>query len=84
MFVDGLEDRRGFYVEDDGPRIPAADRDQVFDRTSSTSDAGNGFGLAIVQRIVQAPEWTITVDEGSGGNGRFEIVAEPESPPGTS
>ena len=66
-----LED--GFYVEDDGPGIPEADRESVFDTGYSTTDGGTGFGLAIVAEIVEAHGWEIAATEGSDGGARFEI-----------
>lgn len=44
----------GFYVEDDGPGIPAEERETVFDAGYSTTQAGTGFGLRIVQRVAEA------------------------------
>ncbi len=66
-----LED--GFFVADDGPGIPEADREAVFDHGYTTSDDGTGFGLSIVQRIAEAHDWTISVTEGHDGGARFEI-----------
>jgi signal transduction histidine kinase len=45
----------------------------VFDSGYSTSTTGTGFGLAIVERIVEAHGWTIEVTEGTAGGARFEI-----------
>jgi signal transduction histidine kinase len=64
----------GFYVEDDGPGIPADARDDVFEAGYSTSDSGTGFGLSIVQQIVTAHGWEIVVNEGHEGGARFEIT----------
>jgi PAS domain S-box-containing protein len=69
--VGGLDD--GFYVEDDGVGIPAADREEVFKTGFSTSDDGTGFGLAIVERIAHAHGWEVLVTDGSEGGVRFEI-----------
>ncbi|PGF13820.1 hypothetical protein CP556_22185 [Natrinema sp. CBA1119] len=69
--------RDGFFVEDDGVGIPPADRDQVFAAGYSTNDNGTGFGLRIVQEIVDAHGWEITVTEGSNGGARFEITNVP-------
>lgn len=41
----------GFAVVDDGPRIPAADREKVFDSGYSTAADGTGLGLAIVRQV---------------------------------
>jgi len=63
----------GFYIEDDGRGIPSEERSTVFDHGYTTSDDGSGFGLSIVQDIVAAHDWKITVCEGEHGGARFEI-----------
>jgi len=69
--VDTLPD--GFYVVDDGPGVPAADREAVFDADYST-DGGAGLGLSIVAEIADAHDWTVTAVAGSEGGARFEVT----------
>ncbi|WP_435347907.1 sensor histidine kinase [Haloarchaeobius sp. HRN-SO-5] len=64
----------GFYVEDDGPGIPAANRDRVFEAGYSTAEEGTGFGLDIVRAYVTAHGWEIRLTEGREGGARFEIT----------
>jgi PAS domain S-box-containing protein len=64
----------GFYVEDDGPGIPDAERDDVFESGYTTSGEGTGFGLAIVREIAGAHDWTVAVTDGETGGARFEIT----------
>ncbi|QKY16467.1 PAS domain-containing protein [Halorubrum sp. CBA1229] len=64
----------GFYVEDDGPGIPADEREAIFEAGYSTRADGTGFGLSIVKRIVEAHEWEIDVTDGGEGGARFEIT----------
>jgi PAS domain S-box-containing protein len=64
----------GIYIEDDGPGIPENKRDDVFDAGVSTSEEGTGFGLSIVQKIVEAHGWEIRVGEGTDGGARFDIT----------
>ena len=73
--VGTLEDRptAGFYVEDDGVGIPAADRDRVFEPGYSSDDHGTGLGLAIVARIADLHGWSYAVTRGSAGGARVEI-----------
>jgi PAS domain S-box-containing protein len=63
----------GFYVEDDGPGIPPGEREEVFERGVTTSEEGTGFGLAIVEQIAHAHEWTVSVTDGDLGGARFEF-----------
>jgi len=64
----------GFYVEDDGPGIPKADREEVFEVGHSTSEDGTGFGLRIVEQAVEAHGWDIDIAEAADGGARFEIT----------
>jgi signal transduction histidine kinase len=69
----GALDRGGFYIEDDGPGIPEDDREEVFGSGFTTNEEGTGFGLAIVEEIVDAHGWTIRTTESRDGGARFEI-----------
>ena len=64
----------GFYVADDGPGIPEDRREAVLEGGYSTSEEGTGFGLAIVESIAEAHDWTTTVTEGEEGGARFEFT----------
>jgi len=70
----GTLDGDGIYVEDDGPGIPDDERDDVFDIGYTTSESGTGFGLPLVQDIVEAHDWEISVTEGRMGGARFQIT----------
>ncbi|KKF40057.1 histidine kinase [Halorubrum saccharovorum] len=67
-------DEVGFFVEDDGPGIPEAERDQVFDAGYSTLQEGTGFGLRIVEQVATAHGWSVRVTEGREGGARFEVT----------
>jgi PAS domain S-box-containing protein len=64
----------GLSVADDGSGIPEDEREQVFDRGYTTSEDGTGFGLSIVEEIVDAHGWDIAVAESEDGGARFEIT----------
>ena len=58
---------RRIAVADDGPGIPAADRERVFDRFTRLDDArardagGSGLGLAIVRELVRRHHGTVVL-----------------------
>ncbi len=66
-------------VENDGPPIPPADRERVFERfvrldeSRSVKGGGRGLGLAISRRIVAAHHGTIEVADGPDEGCRFEV-----------
>jgi PAS domain S-box-containing protein len=64
----------GFYVADDGPGVPEADRERLFAHGYTTRRNGLGYGLSIVRSIVEAHGWTIAVTESEAGGARFEIT----------
>jgi signal transduction histidine kinase len=66
----------GFYVADDGPGIPEAERDEVFEAGYATNEGGTGFGLDIVREIVDAHGWTIAAGESDDGGAHFEITGD--------
>lgn len=47
--------------------------DDVFTSGYSTAESGTGFGLAIVEEVVDAHDWAISVTESAEGGARFEI-----------
>lgn len=69
----GPLDGEGFYVEDDGPGIPEAERADVFEMGYTSEVEGTGFGLAICKQIAEVNGWSIEVTDGLEGGARFEI-----------
>jgi len=64
----------GFYVADTGRGIPESNREKIFEAGYSSSENGTGFGLRIVEQVVEAHGWEITVTESEQGGARFEIT----------
>jgi len=64
---------RVITVTDDGPGIPEADRERVFDRFTRLDDArardagGSGLGLAIVRELARRHGGTVTLSDAQPG-----------------
>lgn len=71
--IGSLRNGSGFFFEDDGVGIPAADRETVLESGYTTSEAGSRFGVAIVREIASAHGWAVRVTESSAGGARFEF-----------
>ena len=69
----GRRDGQAFVeVEDDGPGIPAAERERVlerFYRVPGTPGTGSGLGLAIVREIATGHGASIAITDGAQGRG---------------
>jgi hypothetical protein len=63
------------YVADDGPGVPEADRERVFDPFYTTKDPGEGtgLGLAIVARTVHESGGVVWVDRSREGGAVFMV-----------
>lgn len=72
--VGDLDGDDGFYIEDDGPGIPDAEKETVFDAGYTTADDGTGLGLNIVKQVVDEHNWEIHVTDAPSGGVRFEII----------
>jgi signal transduction histidine kinase len=66
-------------VEDDGPGVPEAERERVFERfvrlddARARDDGGAGLGLAIVREIVTRHGGTIALGRAPGGGALFTV-----------
>ena len=73
--------RRGvvrLWVRDDGPGVPAAERERIFRRfarldTGTRPGEGFGLGLSIVSAIAAGHGGTVSVRDADGGGAHFEI-----------
>ena len=64
-------------VTDDGPGIPAADRERIFEVFYSSRPGGTGLGLPIAARILQVHGGRIAVESGPGGRGARFVLRWP-------
>ena len=74
-------------VDDEGPGVPEADRERIFEPftrlpgATRHRSAGTGLGLAIARRIAEAHGGSVVAGEQPGGGARF-TVRMPSGDPG--
>ncbi len=78
VHISTLEDEAGavcLIVDDNGPGIPEAERERVFDRFRRLSDDGRGFGLglAIVRAVADAHRAVIELSTSPLGGLRVQV-----------
>lgn len=66
----------GFYVEDDGPGIPEDKREKVFERGFTTRETGTGLGLCIVEQVIDAHGWDVSIKDGELGGAKFLVTVD--------
>ena len=72
-------------VSDEGPGIPAGEREQIFGafvRGRDPHEGGLGLGLSICKRIVEAHGGAISVGDAPGGGSRFVFTVRAPAAPG--
>lgn len=68
-------------VDDNGPGIPAADRQRVLERFERAGSHGSGIGLAIAQQVAIAHGGSVTIEASPLGGARVVLsLAAPASP----
>jgi|CXWL01.1.fsa_nt_gi Na+/proline symporter/nitrogen-specific signal transduction histidine kinase len=83
--VGRVGDELRLAVTDNGPGVPAAEREAIFEKFRqieppvSGQPRGTGLGLAISRRIAQQHEGSIWVEAAVGGGARF-VVSLPVAP----
>ena len=75
--------RIAFIIDDTGPGVPVEARDRIFeefghvDHSDAARHDGAGLGLAVVSKLAQAMEGTVTVGDRPNGRGaRFRFEAQ--------
>jgi signal transduction histidine kinase len=67
-------------VDDNGPGVPPADRDRIFqrftriDEARGRTDGGAGLGLAIAREVARAHGGDVRCDESPRGGARFTVT----------
>lgn len=74
--VNQSDDTLHIVVEDDGPGIPLAKRELVFDRgqRADTLRPGQGVGLSVAREIVEQYGGQILTDDSLLGGARMEVI----------
>ena len=73
---DGVE----IVVEDEGPGVPDADKERIFEpfRQGSASATGSGVGLALVARFAEMHDGGAWVEDRPGGGASFHVTIASE------
>ena len=71
--VDGSQGVCRVAVDDNGPGIPEAARERIFQPFFTTRSRGTGLGLAIVQKIVVMHNGRVTVGDAPGSGASVQI-----------
>jgi signal transduction histidine kinase len=70
-------------VLDDGPGVPETERDSIFRRfwrRDRRESGGHGLGLAIVARVAETHDGSVTVENRPGGGAAFTLKLRPAAP----
>jgi signal transduction histidine kinase len=79
LTVSRRDDNARLVVDDDGPGIPAAERERVFERFARLDDArardagGAGLGLALVKAIAERHHGRVVIDDAPLGGARLIV-----------
>ena len=73
-------DRQGFEVQDDGPGIPADEREHVLEpfHRIRPRQTGSGLGLNLVQQVIERHRGHITIHDAPGGGAIIRVDFRPE------
>jgi signal transduction histidine kinase len=78
--LENSEDATQIHVDDDGPGIPPADRQRVFERftrldsSRARSTGGSGLGLAIAKEIANDHHAKLSITDATLGGARFTVA----------
>lgn len=72
-----VEGHPALVVTDNGPGIPASERERVFDRFARGTGArgyGSGLGLAIVKAVAQSHDAQVQLCDAPGGGLQVRVL----------
>jgi signal transduction histidine kinase len=79
LHLSAVDRRARIRIDDQGPGIPLADRQRVWepfqrlDQERHGAVTGSGMGLAIVRDLVERMNGTVRIEDAPGGGARFTI-----------
>jgi signal transduction histidine kinase len=82
--VDHTANGPSLVVTDNGPGIPADQRERIFEpffRLAGGPGGGTGLGLAIVRRTLESHGGTVACDPAAHGGSRFTLRLPADGPP---
>ncbi len=93
VVLEAVDRKARIRVEDEGPGIPAADRERIWDRfwrlerDRGSAVAGTGIGLSVVRELVALHGGRAWVEDGRAGHGacfvlELPLAQQPETVPG--
>jgi two-component system, NtrC family, nitrogen regulation sensor histidine kinase NtrY len=71
--VEVRQERSVMMVDDNGPGVPEAERQRIFDPYVTHREGGTGLGLAIVRKIVIDHGGDVSVEKSPQGGARFVV-----------
>jgi signal transduction histidine kinase len=77
--LEGTDDKVLIAVEDQGPGVPKAEREKIWDayvrlsRETESAAGGSGIGLSIVRELVRLHDGRAWVEDGPAGGSRFVV-----------
>jgi len=74
--ADNDADRVTLRISDNGPGVPEARRQQIFQPFFTTKQKGTGLGLALVHKTVTQHRGTVKVEDAEGGGAQFVLTLE--------
>jgi signal transduction histidine kinase len=73
VLVDAPDGRVEIAVRDEGPGVPPAERERIFEPFRGGRH-GTGLGLSVVRRLGRELGWDVLVGEAPGGGAEFRLV----------
>lgn len=80
IYLDAAQDSDGtvcIRIRDNGPGIPAEQRERIFEPFFTTRSGGTGLGLAVVRATVEAHRGEISVHSDTGSGTTFSLRLPP-------